>query len=139
MSQATIVYDKFHLIANYNAVIDTVRRNEWRKADEENKNVIKSQRYNLFKNSENLKPEQKTSLRALLKANENISKTYILKDTLKILWTYKYPKSVENTWINGYRGPRRQALKPYRPLSRALIRHGMVFSISVDMPSLLPN
>ena len=57
--QAAIVYDKFHLIANYNAVIDTIRRSEWREANEENKNVIKGQRYNLFKNPENLKPEQK--------------------------------------------------------------------------------
>ena len=29
---ADIVFDKFHLIANYHAVIDEVRRSEWRKA-----------------------------------------------------------------------------------------------------------
>jgi len=77
--QAAIVYDKFHLVANYNAVIDTIRRSEWREANEENKNVIKGQRYNLFKNPENLKGEQKVSLKALLKVNENISKAYILR------------------------------------------------------------
>ena len=101
--QAAIVYDKFHLVANYNAVIDTIRRSEWREANEENKNVIKGQRYNLFKNPENLKPEQKVSLKALLKVNENISKAYILKDALKILWIYKYPKSAGkylDKWIS---------------------------------------
>ena len=101
--QAAIVYDKFHLIANYNAVIDTIRRSEWREANEENKNVIKGQRYNLFKNPENLKPEQKVSLKALLKVNENISKAYILKDALKVLWIYKYPKSAGkylDKWIS---------------------------------------
>jgi len=74
-----------------------------RKANRENKNVIKGQRFNLFKNPENLKPEQKISLNALLKINENINKVYILKDSLKILWTYKYRKSAErylNKWIS---------------------------------------
>lgn len=58
--QAAIVYDKFHLIANYNAVIDTIRRSEWREANEENKNVIKGQRYNLFKNPENLRGNKRS-------------------------------------------------------------------------------
>jgi len=91
--KADIVYDKFHLVANYNAVIDTVRRSEWHKANEKDKSIIKGERYNLFRNPENLKPEQKISLDALLKANENISKAYILKDALKVLWTYKYSAS----------------------------------------------
>lgn len=101
--KAAIVYDKFHLIANYNTAIDDVRRSEWRKANEENKSVIKGQRYNLFKNPENLKPKQKVSLEALLKTNENLSKAYILKDALKVLWMYKYPKSAGkymDKWIS---------------------------------------
>jgi len=37
----TLVYDKFHLIKNYNDLIDQVRRQEWRRANEEDKKVIK--------------------------------------------------------------------------------------------------
>ncbi len=32
-----IVYDKFHIIANYNEVIDKIRRREWRQAQEDDK------------------------------------------------------------------------------------------------------
>jgi transposase len=55
---AAIVFDKFHLIANYNQAIDNVRREQWRTAKEEQKSFIKGQRYNLFRNPENLKSEQ---------------------------------------------------------------------------------
>ena len=53
LPQADIVLDKFHLIADYHAVIDEVRRAEWRKATAEHKDVIKGQRYNLFRNPSN--------------------------------------------------------------------------------------
>lgn len=82
-----------------------VRRAEWRAAEEQNKAFIKGQRYNLFRNPENLypveyigeviprgEPEQEASLKELLAMNENLNKAYLLKDALKELWTYKYAK-----------------------------------------------
>jgi len=103
LPHAKIVYDKFHLIANYNEVIDKIRRAEWRAAGEQDKTFIKGQRYNLFRNPENLKPEQERSLKELLAMNENLSKAYVLKDALKVLWTYKYAKSASkyfDKWIS---------------------------------------
>jgi len=99
---AKIVYDKFHLIANYTGVIDKIRREEWRSASKQDKTFIKGQRYNLFRNPENLKPEQELSLAKLLSMNENLNKAYVLKDALKVLWTYKYGKSASkylDQWI----------------------------------------
>lgn len=100
---AKIIYDKFHLIANYHAVIDKVRRAEWRAAREQDKRFIKGQRYNLFRNPENRKPEQEISLAKLLSMNEPLNKAYVLKDALKVVWTYKYGKSAGkylDKWIS---------------------------------------
>lgn len=100
---AAIVFDKFHLIANFNHAIDNVRREQWREADSENKRFIKGQRYNLFRNPENLRPEQKSSLEDLFEINEPLSKAYLLKESLKSLWTYVYPKSAGkylDKWIS---------------------------------------
>jgi len=100
---ADIVYDKFHVISNYHAVIDKVRRAEWRAASKEEKEFIKGQRYNLFRNPENRKPEQESSLARLLSMNENLNKVYVLKDALKVVWTYKYSKSAGkylDKWIS---------------------------------------
>ena len=103
LPHAEIVYDKFHLIANYNAVIDEIRRAEWRATGEQDKAFIKGQRYNLFRNPENLKPEQEASLKKLLAMNESLNKAYVLKDALKVLWTYTYAKSADkylDKWIS---------------------------------------
>jgi len=93
LPDADIVFDKFHLIANYHAVIDEVRREEWRKASKEYKDVIKGQRYNLFRNASNRTSEQTHSLMNLLHMNRNLAVCYILKDAFKKLWDYKYPKA----------------------------------------------
>ena len=90
LPQADIVLDKFHLIANYNELIDEVRRIEWHKAAQEDKAVIKGQRFNLFRNAANRTAEQSHSLMALLHINETLAKVHILGDALKQLWTYTY-------------------------------------------------
>ena len=90
LPDADIVYDKFHIIANYNEVIDKIRRREWRQAEEDDKPFIKGQRFNLFRNPENITPQRESSLKELLAMNENLFQAYTLKDMLKQLWTYTY-------------------------------------------------
>ena len=99
---AAIIFDKFHIVSNYHKAIDDVRRAEWRNADEKDKKIIKGQRYNLFKNPENLTSEQAVDLNRLLELNDPLNKAYVLKDALKIVWTYVYPKCASNyldKWI----------------------------------------
>lgn len=95
---ADIVYDKFHIVSNYNDVIDEIRRVEWRKAaDKDDKKFIKGQRFNLFKNPWNLTLDAKKSLKELLDMNEDLHSAYILKDALKNLWSY-----TSKTWAGKY-------------------------------------
>ena len=89
LPDAKIVFDKFHLMANLNKVIDEIRREEIRKAEGENKNVIKGQRYNLLRHPENLSPSGELALSALLSINENLSVAYVLKDQFRMVWTYE--------------------------------------------------
>jgi transposase len=89
LPDADIVFDKFHLIANYHAVIDEVRREEWRKASGQYRDVIKGQRYNLFRNPSNRTSEQTQSLMNLLHMNRNLAVCYILRDAFKKLWDYQ--------------------------------------------------
>jgi transposase len=119
---AAIVFDKFHLIANYNQAIDKVRREQWREAKEEQKAFIKGQRYNLFRNPENLKPEQKASLKGLLKINEPLFKAYVLKDSLRNLWSYVYPKSAEKYLEKWISLARQSELKPLTKFAKGLDR-----------------
>src|SRR5690606_13464017 len=88
---AEIVYDKFHLIGNLGKAVDEVRRDEYREATGEMKNVIKGQRFNLLRHPENLTPSGELKLHGLLEINEKINMAYLLKDQFRFVWDYKKP------------------------------------------------
>lgn len=98
---ADIVYDKFHIIANYNGVIDEVRRGEWQKAKAEDKPVLKGMRYILFKRAERRSEEDEDRLDALLAVNENLLTVDMLKDDLHQLWACGSEREAE-AWLDGW-------------------------------------
>lgn len=81
---AEIVFDKFHLVKNFQAVVDDVRREQWNLARQENDpakaKLIKGQRYNLFRRGVKNSESQKKRLDELLAFNEPLSKVYVLKE-----------------------------------------------------------
>lgn len=87
---AKIVYDLFHVVKDFNRVIDKIRNEEYRKAKEGGKEVIKGSKYLLLKNHESLNSEERVRLRDLIKLNENLALVHILKDDLKKIWDYRY-------------------------------------------------
>jgi transposase len=100
--QALIVFDLFHLVKGYGFVIDEVRRQEVRKAVGPMKKAVKGSRYLLLKNRDNLRPDQADRLDELLKLNENLSRVYVLKDQLKVIYRYQRrfaAKAALEDWI----------------------------------------
>lgn len=97
-----IVFDLFHVVKEFNKVIDRVRIDEYNKASESDKKVIKGSKYLLLKNPENIRMiEDKEHLNRLLELNETISKVMILKDKLKLIWecdSSKEAKRQINEW-----------------------------------------
>jgi transposase len=87
--QAKIVFDLFHLVQAYGEVIDEVRREEYKKADTSDREIIKGSRYLLLSNRHNLKPKRKAHLQEVLTLNERLSGVYVLKDYLKAIYQYR--------------------------------------------------
>jgi transposase len=67
LPHARIVFDQFHVLANYSRVVDKVRNQEARKETPAWRELIKGSRYLLLRNRENLKPGQHVKLRELLR------------------------------------------------------------------------
>jgi len=86
--QAKIVFDLFHVVQAYGAVVDAVRRQEYKQADQEQRTFIKGSRYLLLSNRHNLETDQQARLKELLAANQRLSAVYILKDQLKAIYQY---------------------------------------------------
>jgi transposase len=102
LPQAKIVFDLFHVVANFSRVIDQVRNAEYRRASKEDKAVYKGARYLLLKNSKNVRSkDHRQQLKELLALNEVINTVMILKDKLKHIWTYRsrtWAEKAINQW-----------------------------------------
>jgi transposase len=97
-----IINDHYHLVANMNAVLDSVRRDEQNKLEAEGKDVIKGARYLLLYSKENLakRPEKLAKLNDLLAANETLNKAYLLKEELRLFWQQESRKNARVFVLN---------------------------------------
>jgi transposase len=103
---ARIVYDLFHVVAKYGReVIDRVRVDEANRLrhDKPARKVVKSSRWILLRNRENIRNEEDlVKLDELLQANEALTTVYILKDDLKRLWSYRQEEWARKFWQQWY-------------------------------------
>ncbi len=85
---AEVVYDLFHVVAKYGRqVIDWVRVDEANRlrGDKPARRVVKTSRWLLLRNRENVPPDHVVRLVDLLAANRALLTVYLLKDDLKQL------------------------------------------------------
>ncbi|WP_319585207.1 ISL3 family transposase [uncultured Desulfobulbus sp.] len=87
--QATLVFDKFHIVRHLMEAVDQVRRDEIREKGKEHKELMKDSRYIWLKNPWNLTPKQRIRLSSLEHMNLKINRAYLLKERFRDLWSYK--------------------------------------------------
>ena len=92
---ANIVFDFFHVVQAFGRVIDKVRRDEYIKANEQDRKVLKGSRYLLLKNEENLTEKQQSRLQDVLELNSTLSVLYVLKDHVKLVYYYSDRQKVK--------------------------------------------
>ncbi len=121
---AALVYDLFHAAAKFSReVIDRVRVDESKERDEAGRQMIKGSRYLLLKNTENLTGDQRQRLEELLAANQNLNLVYVLKDQLKLIWTYRRPDLAERALNQWCALAEASGLRPLQTFAKNLLRH----------------
>lgn len=120
---AEVVYDLFHVVAKYGReVIDRVRVDEANRlrGDRPARRVVKTSRWLLLRNRENVPPEQAVKLEELLAANRALLTVYLLKDDLKQLWRYRSQAWARKFWRHWKRRALRSGLAPLKLFVRRL-------------------
>jgi transposase len=120
LPEAEVVFDKFHIVQNYNAVIDEVRRTEVNEADKASKKFIKGQRFNLFRRAENRTREQTANLEQLLAANKPLYQTHLLGEQLQVFWTYTYSAWAQRYLADWCRWAKESCLQPVVRFAKGL-------------------
>lgn len=99
-----LVFDKFHVVKKINEAIDKVRKNVFAQAEPEERKRMKHKRFIILKKNSNLKPKQKEELNELMKSNEKLYKSYILKEQIISIFdekkaTFDQINKRINTWF----------------------------------------
>ena len=107
----TVVFDKYHVVALMNRVLEKVRRAEQNRLSGQDLKVLKGSRFLLLYGIENLAQKDLTQptiiprlerLDALLEANQTLYEVYLLKEELRWFWSLPNKDHAErfiNQWI----------------------------------------
>ena len=82
--------------------------------------VIKCSRWLLLRNGVNLKRRDRVRLRQLLAVNRRLATVYVLKDDLKSLWDYRYPRYAMDFFREWYARAIRSRIEPLKRFARQL-------------------
>lgn len=121
--QASILYDKFHVMRHLGDALDEIRKQEYARLSGKNRRYIKGQKYILLSNRENLTLDGKNSLKVLLKANKRLNMAYLLKESFGQLWDYQTEGWARKFFDNWKSSLRWQRLKPYEKFTKIIERH----------------
>lgn len=89
LPQATLVFDRFHVMKLFNDKLSNLRRDLYREAtDMLHKEVLKGTRWLLLKRPEHLDPrrDERARLDEALRLNQSLATAYYLKEDLAEVW-----------------------------------------------------
>lgn len=79
---AKLVFDKFHVVKKINEAVDSVRKNEFKNADPQEKKQMMHKRWIILKRKGNLDRNQMDNLITIIKNNDRLYKAYLLKEQI---------------------------------------------------------
>lgn len=121
--QASILFDKFHIIRHLGEALDKVRKQEYARLTGPNRKFIKGQKYALLSRNENLATDARKGLKALLAANKRLNTAYLLKESFGQLWDYNREAWARKFFENWKAQLKWQRLEPYEKFARMIDAH----------------
>jgi transposase len=121
--QATILYDKFHILMHLGEAMDKIRKREYGRVSGIDRRFIKGQRYTLLSHWGNLTAECRAALKLLFKANRRLNKAYLLKESFGQLWDYSNPSWARRFFHQWREALRWQRLAPFEHFARMVAAH----------------
>ena len=115
---ASITFDKFHVMKLMNEAVDKVRREE-----QSHNALLKRTRYIWLKNPENLTANQNKMLTPLKSIRLKTMRAYNIKLALRDFWSYEYRKSAEDYLKRWYYWATHSRLDPVIECAKMIKNH----------------
>lgn len=121
--QATIVYDKFHILRHLGEAMDRVRKREYARLVGDDRRYVKGQKFVLLSNWDNLSADKRNSLQDLFRVNRRLCKAYLLKESFGQLWDYRRPAWARRFFDHWRNELRWQRLPSFEKFARLVEKH----------------
>ncbi len=121
--QASILFDKFHVLRQLGEALDTVRKQEYARLTGRDRRFIKGQKYTLLSHRANLTLDGRRALQTLLNANKRLHTAYLLKESFGQLWDYQAEGWARRFFEHWRAALKWQRLKSYQKFADLIDRH----------------
>ena len=121
--QASILFDKFHVLRHLGVALDLVRKSEYARLSGKDRRFIKGQKYTLLAHRENLSMDGRRALKTLLAANKRLNTAYLLKESFGQLWSYDREGWARRFFENWRAALKWQRLAPYEKFAAMIEQH----------------
>ena len=135
--KARLIFDRFHVQRLAHDALDTVRRQQWRAADPEDKRAIKGTRFALQKNPWNLSDIEYVRLALVQRTNRPLYRAYLLKETLAKILDGAQVNVARDKLLEWTAWAARSRLSPFRKVARTIKQHleGIVAYVATGLSS----
>ena len=121
--QASILFDKFHILRHLGEALDQIRKSEYARVSGRQRRFIKGQKYTLLAHRENLTLDGRRALKTLLAANKRLNTAYLLKESFGQLWDYGREGWARRFFEHWRAALKWQRLRPYEKFAAMIDRH----------------
>lgn len=124
LPNAVIVFDHFHVIKLMNEKLDKVRRRITARLDEEQRKLLKNQRFLFLRNVEDLEPDAKLLLDNLRKTFKELGDVSMMKEALRSIYRMaKNEFQAEAAFKNWCSIARRTEIKELEDMAKTIEKH----------------
>ena len=119
-----IVFDRFHIMREMTAAVDTVRKQEHRAfLQADGGSPLTKTKYLWLFNEEHLPDRHAETFAAVQALELKVGRAWALKEGLRALWTYRQEAAVRRFFDQWYAWAIRSRLEPVKKVARMLQRH----------------
>jgi transposase len=118
-----ILYDKFHVIRHLLEALNTVRKQEFKRAGKTMKGLLCGRKFLLLSRRAHVRGKARAALTQLLGANRRLFKAHLLKESFGHLWSYRsktWARKFFARWVEQLKWSR---LAPYHKFARMVAKH----------------
>jgi transposase len=118
-----VIYDKFHVIRHLLEALNTVRKQEFKRAGKTLKGLLCGKKFLLLSRLAHIRGKAREALTRLLGANRRLLKAHLLKESFGHLWAYRsktWARKFFASWVAQLKWSR---LEPYQKFARMVEKH----------------